>query len=161
MLSGVQPLEVAPASISRSSKLFRFLTALARQLARCASLTYTEGQMLTPADLSRLATALGGLPILGCLEGSPAERAGIRYGDILLSVNGMPTASWTDFFQARRRSAGQISVRVFRQGTEFEVTMDLPPTSRSPREVLDELQRRELFPRDDSPETPKGSVRSS
>jgi predicted metalloprotease with PDZ domain len=103
--------------------------------------------MLSPADLSELATALGGLPILGCLENSPADRAGIRYGDILLSINGIPTASWSDFFQARRRATGQISVRVFRQGLEFDAKMDLPAATRSPREVLEELQRRDLLPR--------------
>jgi S1-C subfamily serine protease len=117
--------------------------------------------MLSPSDLSRLATALGGLPILGCLEGSPADRAGIRYGDILLSINGIPTASWSDFFQARRRSTGQISVRVFRQGSEFDVILELPATSKSPREVLAELQRRELLPQPAASYNSKGSVSSS
>jgi S1-C subfamily serine protease len=102
--------------------------------------------MMRPADLSRLATELGGLPILGCLAGSPAERAGIRYGDIVLSINGEQTASWADFFAARRRTTGQITVRVFRLGTEFEVSMELPETSKTPREVLEELQSRDLLP---------------
>jgi S1-C subfamily serine protease len=93
--------------------------------------------MLSLSDLSRLATALGGLPISGCLQGSPAERAGLRYGDILLSINGMPTASWNDFFQARRCIPGDVTVRVFRRGHEFEATMALPNASRSPREVLE------------------------
>jgi predicted metalloprotease with PDZ domain len=108
---------------------------------------------------------MGGLPIWGCLNGSPADRAGIRYGDILLSVTGVPTPSWSEFFQARRRSTGQISVRVFRQGVEFEVSMDMPAASRTPREVLDELQRRDLFPRSQEPDVfgagAKEIVRSS
>jgi|SRR3954463_13592857 S1-C subfamily serine protease len=99
--------------------------------------------MVDPSELCRIATTLGGLPISGCVEGSPAERAGLRYGDIVLAINGIPTASWNDFFQARRGSSGQLTVRVFRQGAEFEATMDLPAQSRSPREVLEELQRRE------------------
>ena len=101
---------------------------------------------MSPGELSRLATVLGGLPISGCLRGSAADRAGLRYGDILLSVNGVQTASWTDFFQARRRCDGHMTVRVFRSGIEFEVAMELPARSRSPREVLEELQRRDLLP---------------
>jgi S1-C subfamily serine protease len=58
-----------------------------------------------------------------------------------LAINGKPTASWNDFFQARRGCAGRLTVRVFRQGAEFEVTMELPAKSRSPREVLEELRR--------------------
>lgn len=104
--------------------------------------------MLRPSELTRLATVLGGVPIMGCLHGSPADRAGIRYGDILMSINGMATASWTDFFEARRRTRGQrMTVRVFRQGEELEVTLDLAPTSLSPRAVLEELRHRDLFPR--------------
>jgi S1-C subfamily serine protease len=102
--------------------------------------------MVDPSDLCRIATTLGGLPISGCLEGSPADRAGLRYGDIVLAINGMPTASWNDFFQARRVCTGRLTVRVFRQGAEFEVAMDLPAQSRSPREVLEELQRRDPRP---------------
>lgn len=102
--------------------------------------------MVDPSELCRIATTLGGLPISGCLHGSPAARAGLRYGDIVLAINGIPTASWNDFFQARSGATGRLTVRVFRQGAEFEVTMDLPTQSRSPREVLEELRRRDPVP---------------
>jgi S1-C subfamily serine protease len=120
--------------------------------------------MMRPSDLSRVAAELGGLPILGCLAGSPADRAGMRYGDIVLSINGMTTASWADFFAARRQNTGRITVRVFRLGHEFEVEMELPPSSKSPREVLEELQRRDLLPQAEDPAeltAAKASVRSS
>lgn len=93
--------------------------------------------MLGPSSLTRIATALGGLPILGCGQGSPARVAGLRYGDIVLSLNGISTASWSDFFQARRQSTGDVVVRVFRNGVELEMPMALSPRASTPREVLD------------------------
>jgi S1-C subfamily serine protease len=102
--------------------------------------------MLSPSELARLAIALGGLPILGCLEGSPADLLGVRYGDILLSVNGFPTASWHDFLEARRQCDGKLVARVFRQGNEFELSIPLRASSKSPLEVLGELQSRGIMP---------------
>jgi S1-C subfamily serine protease len=105
--------------------------------------------MLRPTELVRLATTLGGLPILGCLAGSPADEAGVRYGDILLAVNGFPTASWDDFLRARAHADGQLHARVFRQGVEFDVSLTLRASTSSPLEVLGELQSRGVLPRRD------------
>ncbi|HET8936191.1 MAG TPA: PDZ domain-containing protein [Polyangiales bacterium] len=96
--------------------------------------------MLTPAELARLATALGGLPILGCLAGSPAEDAGVRYGDILLSLDGMPTSSWDEFVRARTQAGRAIVVRVFRQGQEFDLSIELRRSDKTPEQVIDELR---------------------
>jgi hypothetical protein len=94
--------------------------------------------MVPPSELSRLATLLGGVPISGCLEGSPAARAGLRYGDVVLAINGVPTASWADFFQARRRATDPVLARIFRQGREFDVRLELPAQTRTPRQVLEQ-----------------------
>ena len=102
--------------------------------------------MLSPTELARLATTLGGLPILGCLAGSPAEGAGVRYGDILLSVDGMPTTSWDDFLHARARCGASFVARVFRDGSEFDVPLLLRKSSATPRQVLEELQTRGILP---------------
>ena len=96
--------------------------------------------MLTPAELARLATALGGLPILGCLAGSPAEDAGVRYGDILLSLDGMPTSSWDDFVRARTQAGRAIVVRVFRQGQELDLSIELRRSDKTPEQVIAELR---------------------
>lgn len=92
------------------------------------------------SELSQLATMLGGLPVLGCLAGSPAGHAGVRYGDILLSIDDKPTRSWDEFLEARRACRGGFKARIFRDGSELEIqivfrTGQLP----SPLEVLSEV----------------------
>jgi len=92
------------------------------------------------SELSKLAGALNGLPVLGCLAGSPAEQAGVKYGDVLLSVDGKPTTSWDDFILARREAKGQFTVRLFRAGEELELVVPLRQVAaRTPAELLAEL----------------------
>ena len=81
--------------------------------------------MLKQSDLLTIARTLGGLPVYGCLPGSPADRAGIRYGDVLLAVDGRATRSWDDYIEIRRHSGASIRVRLFRDGVEFEVDLAL------------------------------------
>ena len=96
--------------------------------------------MQHPAELTQLASSLGGLPILGCLPGSPAARAGIYYGDIVLSLDGRPTPSWSAFLQAsaqRDRADQALRLRIFRSGRELELVLSLSPNASSPRAVLE------------------------
>jgi S1-C subfamily serine protease len=74
----------------------------------------------------------------------------MRYGDILLSINGLPTGSWDDFLQARAQCGNKLSVRVFREGTEFDVSLTLRASNASPLELLEELQTRGILPSDES-----------
>jgi S1-C subfamily serine protease len=82
--------------------------------------------MLSCEQLTRLAAALNGLPILGCRPGSPAARVGIRYGDVLLAVNGIATPDWGTFVEARAARVGGMEVDIFRAGVEMklDVTFD-------------------------------------
>jgi len=92
------------------------------------------------SELSRLAQALGGLPILGCLQSSPAAEAGVRYGDILLSIDGIPTPTWETFLAVRGRCATSFTARIFRDGVELDIEIRLRKGPLpSPFEVLMEL----------------------
>ena len=108
--------------------------------------------MTNRKDLCKLAEALNGLPVLGCRPDSPAERAGVIYGDILLSVNGRATPDWTAFIEARSLSSTQMSVEVFRNGVQFEMTVPLEGTPRlDPAQLLAELLAERLVPLDLTP----------
>jgi predicted metalloprotease with PDZ domain len=91
--------------------------------------------MLTPRDLSRLATLLGGLPIPGCSAGSPAAEAGLCYGDIILSADELPVASWSALLAVCERASAELSLRVMRAGRELSLHMRAPATF-TPRGVL-------------------------
>jgi S1-C subfamily serine protease len=95
-------------------------------------------------DLSRLAAALGGLPVLGCLEGSPAAESGMRYGDILLALDDMPMTNWNDFIEARSQSKGGFVARIFRDGAEIDIRVTLRKTYPKAAEVLGELAGRQI-----------------
>src|SRR5664279_628388 len=74
------------------------------------------GSPMLPEQITKLAIALGGLPVLGCRPGSPAARAGIRYGDVLLAVNGVPTPDWKTYVQARAIRERETEIAIFRAG---------------------------------------------
>ncbi len=95
--------------------------------------------MRSRRELARLAAALGGLPILGTFEGSPAAKAGVRYGDVLLAVDGRRTSTWEEFVAARESSThDEFTARIFRDGKQLELSVVLGgSTPRQPAEVVD------------------------
>lgn len=97
-------------------------------------------------DLSKLASALGGLPILGCRRDSPAGRAGLTYGDVLLAVNGMQTPDWASFIEARSLSATSMRVEVFRDGLTLHLELSLDQTPVDPQQLLAEIVAEALVP---------------
>ena len=82
--------------------------------------------MKNPRELQTIANILGGVPILGVLPGSAADRAGLRYGDIVTRVNGLPTTTFNEFLTAHDRSGGSLSLEVFRDGEKVSFEMSVP-----------------------------------
>jgi S1-C subfamily serine protease len=99
--------------------------------------------MLSSEALTRLATALGGLPVLGCRPGSPAARAGVRYGDVLLSVNGVPTPDWQAYIEARARRQSAMQIAIFRGGEELVIELAFD-SAITPEQWLETLADDEL-----------------
>ena len=76
------------------------------------------------ADVRSVDRALGNLPVpalVGTVErGMPAGRAGLKRGDLVLSVNGTAVGSWFDFFELIRHSNGQVLNTVVRRNGSNE-----------------------------------------
>lgn len=54
-------------------------------------------------------------------EGMPAYKAGIRAGDVVVSVMGKPVERWEELAQAIRNSTGPISMKLKRDGKIYKV----------------------------------------
>lgn len=62
---------------------------------------------------------------------SPAERAGIKPGDKIVSVGGTPTPNWSDTVNAIRVHAGPTAFVLERDGQELTVTVDVATVQRA------------------------------
>jgi carboxyl-terminal processing protease len=70
----------------------------------------------------------GRIYVLGVSEGMPAERAGLRYGDAIITVDGHPTKDWTqsDALKYVRGERGvEVSVTVERAGEPKPLTVKI------------------------------------
>jgi predicted metalloprotease with PDZ domain len=97
--------------------------------------------MIPRRSLFALAKALEGLPVLGALDGTPAARAGVRYGDVLISVNGMRTRTMGDYIEAKNLRNDGMSIVVFRAGNEqlADLAYDATAQPIDPAKLLAEL----------------------
>lgn len=103
--------------------------------------------LIDRVELTKLATALGGLPVLACRAGSPAARAGIRYGDIVLAVNGIKTPDWAAFIEARGKNQRTMQLELFREGTQLSLEIELTGSvDIDPPSLLAELIAERIVP---------------
>ena len=80
------------------------------------------------SDLRRLAKTLGGLVIYGCIPGSPAHRAGLRRGDILLRINGHRACDLETYFTDGKDLPNETRLTILRNGAEIQVMVAQLPT---------------------------------
>jgi regulator of sigma E protease len=97
------------------------------------------------------------LPLIGVIDAqSPAARAGLRTGDLIVSIDGQPVRNWSDVQHHLGRLAHRASIVYFR-GTELSGTpqvrllsagfADVVPTQLegTPRQTYTGLEHAEMF----------------
>lgn len=64
-----------------------------------------------------------GMPVLGCIDGSAAAIAGIRVGDRLIEVNGVPVSDARSYIEARELESDLMHVVLRRNETILKLTL--------------------------------------
>jgi S1-C subfamily serine protease len=96
-------------------------------------------QTLTPELASHFSLKeKQGVLVRGVEPGSPAAKAGVQRGDLLLGLNGRPLHSAEEYWQREREynSGDTLRLRVLRERGEEEVTV---AAARFPQEKADDL----------------------
>ena len=89
------------------------------------------GVALAPPRVSRRMRAAVGLPerdgllVRGVVEGTPAARAGVERGDLLIRAGDRPLAGMDDLFEALDRAGDTVALAVLRGAEERELKVDL------------------------------------
>jgi S1-C subfamily serine protease len=91
--------------------------------------------MISRKQLEEIAVTVQGIPVWGCLPGSSAAQAGVRYGDIVLEVNGVLTPTINEYLAARALRKDGLSLRLFRNGDELSLFVEFRP----PADTLEAL----------------------
>lgn len=62
-----------------------------------------------------------GMTVKSVVQGWPAEEAGVRAGDVIRAVDGVPTTSQAELIRTIRESKGERVLTLDRQGTSIEI----------------------------------------
>lgn len=80
--------------------------------------------MINSEDFAARAAVLGGVPVWGTVRGSAADSAGLKGGDIILRINGVPGAAVGGGLD--RDAFGLLEMQILR-GREL-VCLTMPPS---------------------------------
>jgi S1-C subfamily serine protease len=99
-------------------------------------------------EIGAIAEALGGMPVWGVLADSPAARVGLRYGDVVLEVNGVKTPSASDFVAARELRTDGAVVTFQRDGElrTVELKFDLEQKRPELEDVVKQIVNERVMP---------------
>ena len=86
-----------------------------------------------------------GVPIVSIIEGSGAERAGMRAGDIIVGINDTQIRTPQDLANVRLTPGEQIEVRVLRDGELISMQVTVTPAQDDPSRGLIGIIR-DMFP---------------
>jgi C-terminal processing protease CtpA/Prc len=75
--------------------------------------------MISRKQLEEIAATVQGIPVFGCLPRSTSAEAGVHYGDIVLSVNGVRTHGVDEYLAARSLRGDGIELGILRAGQEL------------------------------------------
>ncbi len=81
----------------------------------------------------------GGLPVLACLPGSSAAASGIRGGDVVFEVNGIPIDGVDSYVQARQMDSDTMHVRLRRNGEVLSFTLQLASSKMPPINAIGKM----------------------
>lgn len=84
----------------------------------------------TLGELGCVATERMDETLASCTGKGPAERAGLREGDLVKSVNGVAVGTWSDFVTETQKQSGPLTYSVERDGRTFDVTVTPQPVAR-------------------------------
>lgn len=111
--------------------------------------------MMQRKQLEEIAATVKGVPVWGCLPGSTAVQAGVRYGDIVLAVNGVPTPSIVEYLEGRKLRSDGFDLLLFRDGLELTVFVPFRPPADSMAALAEQIADGRYVSPEPGPASPK------
>jgi S1-C subfamily serine protease len=71
-----------------------------------------------------------GVPVTSCVPNSPAERAGVKQGDVVILANGQRIETMSQYVAARKMRTDRLELTVLRgpRMIDFQIELAAPPT---------------------------------